>query len=851
MKKLMFFIMGMLFLSFSSATIWTDSLESNVHSAFLLNENSGSTLEDYFNDTNLTAFNTPTLGSVGILNNSVNFTNANEYLGNITTVDLNNTNISVSLWVNVHSIDNSDTLFVLWTGASQDDLLGILFPNSTYLRGTFYDGTSHTINYEINNFFGSWNHIGFTVSNNQMALYLNGLSIGNLTASIGLLQNVTNQLTVGNGDSRTQTRAVNGAIDETIIWRRYLTQSEMSDLYNSGIGLNPTFQNLPDLISPTNNTNTLSDTNYFVANHTPKTGYNLTNTTLHVWYSNGTILGNNFTTLSGDSNTQTNLSLNNLTTYTDYLWNYETCYNETGTGTTSCNYSIVNRSLTRERYIVNSISFNATSYHTATENLVLNITTDQALTNGLLLFNGTEHVTTTTNPSGNIYILTKELTHGTSNIGNKSFFFNFTLDSVQYSSDTNYQNVKAIDLSYCNSGTPFLNISFKDESSLSLINATIPSSTFIYYLGDGSETKTLSYSNSTKNYYYAFCFNETSERLSIDPIVQYKNDPSYPQRIWNPSASVYTNISTNETLYLLNTTVGGSVTFQVADGANNLISGVDVTVERIINSSYTLISSGTTGSGGLVTFFLDSNFEHRINASKTGFSTQSILLFPTQSTYTITLGTSTANQLTNYETGVTISIKPSITQTLNNGTSYEFNMTITSSQYDLEKFGFFLLDENGSVITSVNSTVTSGGTVQVTQNTGTYKSITMQYFFIVNGTTTTYYADYNIFNTIYQSWSIKNFFNDLDSYLDSGIFGLDDFGLNIIIYLVIFLSVGIMSYKYGVNNPAVFSIILFAIVYFFDVAVDIIPEPFGVKNLFTVIVALIAIAVSIREVMSR
>jgi len=79
-------------------------------------------------------------------------------------------------------------------------------------------------------------------------------------------------------------------------------------------------------------------------------------------------------------------------------------------------------------------------------------------------------------------------------------------------------------------------------------------------------------------------------------------------------------------------------------------------------------------------------------------------------------------------------------------------------------------------------------------------------------------------------------------------FGIDNFGRSLIVFLILFLSVGIMSYKYGFTSPIAISTLVFAIIFFFDIVVDIIPEIRGIDNLLTYLSALVLVIVIFREV---
>ena len=109
-----------------------------------------------------------------------------------------------------------------------------------------------------------------------------------------------------------------------------------------------------------------------------------------------------------------------------------------------------------------------------------------------------------------------------------------------------------------------------------------------------------------------------------------------------------------------------------------------------------------------------------------------------------------------------------------------------------------------------------------------------------------------IYSTESTQWSISTFFTDLTLYLDSGFFGIDDFGRYLIIFIIIFFTVGIMSFKFGFTSPMTISVMTFLIVFFFDVVVGIIPplslfSGTQVPYLLTFLTGLIAVMAGLRE----
>jgi hypothetical protein len=197
--------------------------------------------------------------------------------------------------------------------------------------------------------------------------------------------------------------------------------------------------------------------------------------------------------------------------------------------------------------------------------------------------------------------------------------------------------------------------------------------------------------------------------------------------------------------------------------------------------------------------------------------------------------------------GIDYSIIPTNTY-LENNTAYTFGFNLTSGYWDVTDYGFNLRLANGTMI-SGGSTGTEGTQLTLSYNTTNQTIIYIDYFWTINGNQTTATRYWVVFNTENTQWSLKTFFTDLSTYLDSGIFGLDTFGRYLITFLIIFLTIGIMSYKYGFQSPMSITTLIFAIVFFLDVIVGIIPTlPIGVPHLLTFISGLILVLVIFNEV---
>ena len=504
--------------------------------------------------------------------------------------------------------------------------------------------------------------------------------------------------------------------------------------------------------------------------------------------------------------------------------------------------------------INNSETFNLTSAETVQESFLINTTYNNTVFSsiiGNLIYNGTSY-SGTKSGSGSEAIFSRSITIPTG-VNNNPFYWVFNLSnstgSAIINSQTNYQNVSLTQFAICNSTLTqrYINYTFADEGNSTKLSASIPSSSFVYWLGDGSVNKTLSFINNTANAEYNFCFTPADRTVNIDKLIQYQAS-GYPQRVYDPSTLSFTNATTNTTLYLLSSSDGIYVTFQVVNTAEQPLSNVFVNATRTISGSESLISSGFTGSDGSITFWLNPNFQYNFGFSRTGYDAFTTSLYPTQSSYTITLGTTAATAYDDYTRGISYTTEPS-NQTLFNNTAYNFQFNLTSSYWDVTQFGFVL--KNSTTNLTSNSSTSNGGSVSLNYNTGNNSEIIMNYYWIVSGNYTNGTRVWYVMTSGETEWSLGVFFTDLRNYTSQGIFGLTNFGLAIILFLFIFIFTGIMSYKFGLNSPAAISALVFSLTAFLDVGLDIMSalNPFdAVPHFPTVFLGLITFGLLMREV---
>lgn len=507
----------------------------------------------------------------------------------------------------------------------------------------------------------------------------------------------------------------------------------------------------------------------------------------------------------------TSLSISNVTNPGRYNWNFLAYHNDSsfGWGLQNLSFEI--------RQLFNNNIFNSSTYETASENLVANITTSgvSAISSANLIYNGTSYSGTVTSLGGNNYLLSKQLDINTP-FGSKNWLYEVVYaDGVRVNTTQGTQSVAGINLSICGASPQdraYINFTFKNETVAQEIVKGSISSTWTYWLGTGAVNKSLTYINTPTNLSYGFCFSPQNRTLNVNPTITYYNTES-PQRTYAPGTISLTNSTTTQVLWLLPTNDGIYVTFQVLNSALQHLQGVDINISR---SGIGLIAQSLTDAAGAATFFMNPNFAYTVNAFLSGYPSYSTSLTPTQTSYTITLGgTTTTTNVTDTTLGISLGTAPSNISLLNN-TNYNFQFSLNSTYWTVTNFGFTLYNSTGSALAS-NSSTTNGGVINLVQSTGNLSSVRMNYFWVINGTYTNGTKIWDINDGSQTQWSIKNFGQDLKLYLaGGGLFGMTTTGLNIAIFLFIFLTAGIVSLKFGFDNLTAVVGTMVLLSWFFD-----------------------------------
>jgi hypothetical protein len=535
--------------------------------------------------------------------------------------------------------------------------------------------------------------------------------------------------------------------------------------------------------------------------------------------ANGTyyFLGTN-TTFNCSARSDANINLTNLSLYIDGIRNFsnltfsDTTNDIAGNITPSVNLTAgshnwtcyacdsdntctmeANRTIVATGII--SVNYNATVYETSTQAFSINASD---LLSAVIYYDGTPYTATIEGSSTNqvarvnisIPLVTSGYLYDGATLQNKTFYWNISgLGGVSYEPSIPYnQSVNQILIFPCNATNTrkIVNLTFKDEVLLSQMNATMDSSTWYYSMSYGAVNRSFTYTNSSHVYDYTFCdlpvFPTTirSKDLQVWAELKYSHSSSgtFPQRTyWLTNVSMYNGTMYNYTLYLLNYNNGVTSSYQVITVGNQVIPGAYIKIERYIGSTLTKIAEGTTDSAGTVTFFLNPNYQHTITVSKTGYLSQVVYIYPSQSTYTITMGT-TSNLFypNNTIEGITYYKWPPsgmITYGM-----YNFTFEVYSRNLNIYNCSFNITYRNGTLINSStgcnDSTPNHGGVISMMVNTSALKDnrIIGGYYYMMNSTLIRVEGDAVWMRVVVNS---KNYWTSIRSVLNDSL-NLEEWG---------------------------------------------------------------------------
>ena len=413
-------------------------------------------------------------------------------------------------------------------------------------------------------------------------------------------------------------------------------------------------------------------------------------------------------------------------------------------------------------------------------------------------------------------------------------------NNSECSNSTGLRNINRMNFTQCTSGNMAFNVSFLNESDLSTMNGAV-NSLSLTFDSDDSGDYIYTYTNLTERSNLTFCLDPSGNDLSTTGTISYSAS-GFPQRTTSITETLNGDTLINKVVYLLPTADGIYTTFQVIDAGNSPISGVTVIAEKQLSGTYTVIGGGTTDASGAFTLWVDPNSVHRFTFSKTGYTTSTETITPTQTSYTVTLGGATVTNETNYNIGILYNTLPR-DSTLNFDTDYNFAFNISSSYWNLSSYGFVLRNST-TVLVDKSAGTSTGSFVNQTYNTTANSNLYMDYYWIVDGNSQNGTINWYIRNVTQGDFSMMNFFDDLKNFNQEG---FDGFSLALVFIFILVIIVGLI-YSYATDIIQMEYAVLGSIVLLVWLGeYTEMLQPIGQQYFITIIAGLIFLAYAIQD----
>lgn len=247
-NKYRYFIMGIFifsFFCFNNVKAET-TLTNDLKGYWKLDESSGSTITDSVGSANGT-INGATYTSSGKINGAYSFDGNNDYIyiENNSSLEFGNGNFTISAFFK--SSSGEITIWDSGAGGAGFAYIWCYFVDNGKTIFRIDDGTNSVdITDDLSNYFDEkFHHIVFMRNGNTIYLYINNELINSANASnVGSVSNsYKNYIGMYDwGRYNEDKHFSNGIIDEIGIWSRALTTNEITELYNSGAGLQYPFE---------------------------------------------------------------------------------------------------------------------------------------------------------------------------------------------------------------------------------------------------------------------------------------------------------------------------------------------------------------------------------------------------------------------------------------------------------------------------------------------------------------------------------------------------------------------------------------------------------------------------------
>lgn len=230
--------------AFAAKTFQVDTggtLTTGLVSYYPLEEASGLTRVDFFGSNNLTDWNTVGAGT-GIIGTSTDFgtSNSTKFASSSSNYGITAGSISMAGWFKSQTGNpNPNTMWGHGSVAPNDiqELVRAAGTTAVQFRreGATNDFASDSVNVED----GAWHFIAFRYNGNNIVGNIDNRAAvsasSTQTGGYGTFDNRTNGFLLGR-QVFASAQYTSGFIDEIGVWNKYLSNQEITDLYNAGVG---------------------------------------------------------------------------------------------------------------------------------------------------------------------------------------------------------------------------------------------------------------------------------------------------------------------------------------------------------------------------------------------------------------------------------------------------------------------------------------------------------------------------------------------------------------------------------------------------------------------------------------
>lgn len=343
------------------------------------------------------------------------------------------------------------------------------------------------------------------------------------------------------------------------------------------------------LISPTDNFRNTSSTWVFNSTLVP-TNVNLTNATIFVWYSNGSLLNSTTNLVIGSVANTSRYTLFNVP-FGTFIWNV-LAKGINSTGATVSNFAPTNFTFIRQQFTLSNENHPNQTQDTDNNNFTIDITIANSteLFSAILVYeinsstNKTKQATLTDIGGGNVRALANiDIPKvNTTNVRNFTWRFTFddgsgftTLTSDKYSQTITPTNINTT------SSLAWINFTIFDEDTL-LSRVVFFDGTFDWFLGLGTETKQRNHTRPSSNQFPFYTSNST-RTFFTDSKIQLRNNSGSQddiQRNFDFRLDQINNLTLERQLLVPNLTRTTNVRIEVKDAGLQPLEEVYVTIER-------------------------------------------------------------------------------------------------------------------------------------------------------------------------------------------------------------------------------------------------------------------------------